>query len=177
MRPVQKLLVILATTGMVLPGPVRGAERRSGPSPRATAVVPVPDVRLDSRGSFQARVLSPEGQPLGRLGCTLQASGQTLVTSPTAADGSLRFDGLSGGVYNLQIDQQVLHVRLWTAEAAPPGAVPELLIVHGSQLQRAQQPLCNLLGQEPIMIGLLIAAAIAIPIAVHNSGSDAPPSS
>jgi hypothetical protein len=131
-------------------------------------------VLLDEQGVLSVRVMTVDGHPVAGQLLTLQRQGLDLVTSPTSSNGQLQFAGLSGGLYSLRIADQVSYVRVWTAAAAPPSASVQLLVVLGDDVQRAQQPFCNLFGQEPIMIGLLIAAAIAIPIAVHNSGTDVP---
>ncbi len=101
----------------------------------------------------------------------LLRDGQTIATGLSNEEGRVTFSGLSGGPCQLRIEEQITAVRLWTATAAPPVAVDQLLVVSDQNVQRAQQSLCHLCGQEPLMIGLLIAAAIAIPIAVHDSGS------
>jgi hypothetical protein len=36
---------------------------------------------------------------------------------------------------------------------------------------RGQGPLSELLTYDPVLVGIIIAAAIAIPVAVHNSKS------
>jgi len=46
----------------------------------------------------------------------------------------------------------------------------------GGNLMHGQQPF-SAIFTNPLFIGLVIAAAIAIPIAVHNSQSDRPPGS
>jgi hypothetical protein len=49
-----------------------------------------------------------------------------------------------------------------------------MLLVDGSQgIARGQQPICDLLT-NPLVIGLVVAAAIAIPVAIHNADNDSP---
>ena len=51
---------------------------------------------------------------------------------------------------------------------APPAASQSLLLVKDGETIRGQQPIANLFT-SPLVIGLVLAAAIAIPIAVNNS--------
>jgi hypothetical protein len=44
-------------------------------------------------------------------------------------------------------------------------------MVAGEGVERGQRPFSDLLS-GPLLIGLLIAAAVAIPIAIHNSQDD-----
>jgi hypothetical protein len=62
--------------------------------------------------------------------------------------------------------------RCWAAGTAPPAAQGEVLLVPIGLVERGQRPIGEILA-NPILIGLIIAAAIALPIAVHNSKDDA----
>ena len=140
------------------------------------------------------------GQPLGDQSISISQSGQHLVTARSTAEGRIDLKQLTGGLYRVDYGTQAALVRLWTASAAPPCAATELMLVKSVNIQRGQCgcddgacdggcDVCSdevvygdgcegpnafggILGNEPIMIGLLIAAAIAIPIAVHNSAAD-----
>ena len=46
------------------------------------------------------------------------------------------------------------------------------LLSPNQQIQRGQRPIADFLS-GPVLIGLVIAAAIAIPIAIHNSKDSA----
>jgi hypothetical protein len=46
------------------------------------------------------------------------------------------------------------------------------MMVSSPQLVRGQQPISAVFS-NPLLIGLIIAAAIAIPVAIHNSQDDA----
>ena len=131
----------------------------------------VRDVRLTPQGTFRARLCSANGVSLPLQPVALQQAGHTLAVEQSRADGQVEFPDVAGGLYEVRVAGNLHHVRLWTSAAAPPVAIPELLVVQDPAVHRAQQPFCSLLGQEPIMIGLLIAAGIAIPIAIHDSGS------
>ena len=184
MRHLRTLVIGLATLGMLLQ-PLAAAEPAANQSPlageplagepvagpRVVFAYQVRDVVLGEGGTFQARLMSPTGVDLANQEVTLQQAGQTIQVVRSRDDGCIACSQLKGGLYEVRVADQLHYVRLWTASAAPPVAIPELLIVQDQFVERAQQPFCCFLGKEPIMIGLLIAAGIAIPIAVHSSGS------
>jgi len=97
-----------------------------------------------------------------------------IIRFRTDAAGSFEVAGVGGGAYRLVVGKQDTSLRLWKHGTAPPTAQPILDLRDGNPVHRGQQPLsCFLPSGETILIGLLLAAAIAIPIAVHNSGDDA----
>ena len=55
---------------------------------------------------------------------------------------------------------------------APPAANDRLLLVTESNVTRGQQPINRLV--DPLLLGVIIAGAVAIPIAVRNSNNDRP---
>ena len=170
---IPNLLALLAAAGLLLPPAVRA----ESPSEAVRPSVPPPrDVALQGPGTLQLQVVSRSGQPIPGLPVWLHADASEAAGRMALSDGLGRvaYDGVLGGAYLIRCGNQLQPVRVWTAQAAPPIAVSQLLVVQEDEVLRAQQPFCNLLGQEPIMIAVLVAAAIAIPIAVHNSGSDAP---
>jgi hypothetical protein len=71
------------------------------------------------------------------------------------------------------VGQRSVTCRAWTHAAAPPAATDQLTVVDGPPLIRGQQPF-SAVFTNPLFIGLVIAAAIAIPIAVHNAQHDHP---
>ena len=132
----------------------------------------VRDVVTTKRGIFTAQVRSSSGSPLHSETVSLSRDNQVIATALSADDGNVSFAGLDTGLYELQVGGSIQYVRLWHPRKAPPSAIHRLLLVKDRDVQRAQQDFCCcLLGQEPIMIGVLIAAGIAIPLAVHESGS------
>lgn len=207
-------IISLSVLGMIMAGPLQAAQP---PSDLGTAEQIVPtsqivvspkirDVVLGQDGTFRARLISNSGQALAAQKVTVSRAGKHLITTDSTDEGSFGIKNLQGGLYRVDFDGQAAFVRLWTAHAAPPSAIPELLLVEQTPVQRAQcgcdvcegvcdgscgcdvceddyaaacddgcagpNPFCGILGNEPVMIGLLVAAAIAIPIAVHNSQAD-----
>ena len=171
MTHLRTVLVSIATWGMVLWGPLAAARCDEV----TTSFRPsIRDVSLDPTGSLHARLLSREGQPIPGKEVGITQRGVAVTSGLSDQDGNVQLRGLTGGQYELRVgsDQQDMTLlRVWTAKAAPPIASSHLLIVPNQQVERGQQPFCNFFGSEPLMIGVIVAAAIAIPIAVHESGS------
>jgi hypothetical protein len=132
----------------------------------------VRDVALDAQGRIAGQILDAQGQPRARQIITVQRQGAQPVQTRTDAQGRFVLGDLSGGVYQIATSDASVVCRCWTANSAPPAATHELLLVAGEKVQRGQYPITDLLTSGPVLIGLVIAAAIAIPIAVHNSQDD-----
>jgi hypothetical protein len=69
-------------------------------------------------------------------------------------------------VYQVESAQGGGIYRAWAANAAPPAAVPTVLVVQGEGPVRGNLGSIGPLGWA--LIGLGIAAAIAVPIVMHN---------
>jgi hypothetical protein len=133
------------------------------------------DIRLKGpQHQLSGTVLDQAGNPRSGADITVSRAQRVIVRGRTDAKGRFRINGLSGGLYHLTIGEQVVAVRAWTDAAAPPIAQDELTVTPAPHplVVRGQRPLCELFGPEPLLLGVLIAAAIAIPIAVHDSGSN-----
>ncbi len=179
MTHLKSTVVFLTMGSMLLSGPMAAAQSvgdsRDQPVSRAASTglrhPRVGDVALSEQGTFRARILSRDGLTVADQTLTLSRRGETVATAVSDNQGQIAIPGLTGGQYEMHVANETSVIRIWTAKAAPPIASKNLLIVPTSQIERAQQPLGNFFAAEPVMIGVLIAAAIAIPIAVHQSGS------
>ena len=134
------------------------------------------DVRLDSAGTLRGKVVDGQGQPQRDQRLRLYRAGELLGELRTNPEGDFAFPRLRGGVYQLQLREVMVTCRVWTRAAAPPIAREQLLLVDAPEIARGQQPIGEIFT-NPLFLGLLVAAAIAIPVAVHNSQQDPPPSS
>jgi hypothetical protein len=130
------------------------------------------DVRLAEDGSFAGRLLDPSGKPLVGETVLLRQADRTLAQARSGDRGEFSFPGVRGGVYQVTIGASAVACRAWTHQAAPPAATSELPIVTHPDVIRGQQPI-SCLFSNPLFVGLIIAAAIAIPVAIHNSQDDA----
>ena len=186
---IQWFFATLATIGLVV-GPAVAVE-----PPTNSALTPLTsesllDVVLDSSGNLRARLLDTTSQPISGRRVEVVKNGLPIAHAETDALGRLIVPGLTGGVYQLRTAQSTCVFRVWTQEAAPPSAVTDVAMTEVGMVVRGQGACecgsctsctgtapVGFAPAEPIMIAALLAAAIAVPIAVHNSGSDSPPGS
>lgn len=170
-----KILAFLATTGLLIPSkPVDAGEpsvpeRPPGVSGRHAAEVR--DVRLDGSGSLRGIVIGPNGQYMPHQTVVLRLNNQELARTETNDGGRFELPHLRGGVYELSVGDSYHVYRVWQANAAPPISVPEVTLLAPGTVQRGQRPIGELFIFNPLVLGVIIAAAIAIPVAVHNSRS------
>jgi len=101
----------------------------------------------------------------------LHQRGKPVAQTQSNDSGEFAFARVSGGVCQLAAGASTIVCRAWTSEAAPPVASDQVTIVASPHVVRGQQPLSVL--SNPLFVGLIIAAAIAIPVAIHNAQDDA----
>ena len=149
------------------------AEQRTGQQELAR----IQDVRLTKTGVLQGTLQDDQGQRITNQVVHVYLVDKFAVTTRTNDQGEFRVADAVGGTYRIDVGYNSWTCRCWTDQAAPPGASNGLSITATQPTAnpfviRGQKPLCCLWSGEPLMLGVLIAAAIAIPIAVHNSDSD-----
>ena len=170
-RVVRVVIVSMACLGWLLPVP-RGMASNP-PVDSSAAKRPVADVRLTADATLGGKLVDASGQPLGRRVVVLRQAGRALARVETDAQGDFVFRSVRGGAYQMTIDDRVVSCRVWASSAAPPAARDRLLIVTGTPVVRGQQPI-GAVFSSPLFVGAVLAAAIAIPVAVHNSQNDEP---
>ena len=162
----------LACFGMLLPIGVLRAERPSEPFRAGSAAPQIRDVALAADGSMRGRVVSLEGIGQGEAVVVASQAGREVARTTTDKTGYFSLAVSRGGVYEVQAGSQVSLFRLWAARTAPPTASDAALIVVGEDVLRAQlMPLKYWLVNRYFMAAVA-AAAIGIPIAVHNANID-----
>lgn len=168
-RALRGAMVGLACGGLLCPPGLSAA----GPSQAVqTPARPViHDVKLDAAGRLAGQVLDLAGQPQVNQKLVLLRDGKPVSECRTDAAGKFHFERLGGGLYQIGLDKAAVACRVWAERTAPPAAKPQVLLVTGDELARGQQPFSELFT-NPCFCALIIAAAIAIPIAIHNSQSE-----
>ena len=175
LRMFRATAVILGCLGLILPTPaLQAAQPVAAATPRQAE--PVDDVALDTGGLLTGQVVDRQGVPLAEVTIAVHQLDQELARGSTDATGHFRVCGLQSGVYQVRVGRDARLLRAWTAHTAPPGARTAVLIVTDTNLIRAQMPAKDFFCSDCLLITGLIAAAIAIPIAVHNSKSSEPSS-
>jgi hypothetical protein len=167
------MAVTLASWTWVLPvHPLRAAPPDSVPVPHIRPVPSIVDVALNGRGRLAGQLVDASGAALpGQTVAIQPVSGGEPFMTTSDANGRFALEAVRGGTYQVRTANAVVVCRCWTPGAAPPGASDQVLLVSGNTVQRGQYPAGEML--TPMIIGALIAAAIAIPILIHNSQDDA----
>ena len=132
--------------------------------------VPVLDLELAEGGVLRGEVWGSQGHAQIATDVVLWRDDEMIARDRTDTDGKFRFRGLRGGRYRITAADSVLPCRAWRQGAAPPGARESILLVANMYSARGQQPINEVFCFNPFLMGTVIAAAIAIPIAVHDSG-------
>jgi hypothetical protein len=161
-RIVNGVMVSLAAVGFLLPQPLLAAK----PAPASPAI----DVALRDGGLLVGQVVDEQGAALGNVPVSLRYQDRQLVAGKTNKDGSFGFNGLRGGVYQIVAAKGHGVYRVWTVGTAPPAAQDGALVVSGDPVVRGQAGggfaafITN-----PLVIAGVVATAIAVPVAIHNS--------
>lgn len=145
----------------------------AGP-PVATSLPPgkpqvIRDVALDASGRLHGQLVDPAGKGRSERTVALRRPGEKLRHTTTERDGAFSIGPLQGGVYEISTPSASGVYRLWSYGTAPPSASRSLLLVEHLGLKRGQQPLEQTLFGDPVLTGLVIGAAVAIPIIIHNN--------
>ena len=163
---VQRAIVLLAVLGICLPQPVLAAGIPAGPMPR------VADVALSDGGKLIGQVVDPQGAPRAEVTVSVLRDARPVAMAATDANGYFSVVGLRGGVYHVATPDLQATVRLWTPGSAPPASQAGVLLVSGGETVRGQLPGFGALKfwlSNPWVLTGAAAAAVAVPIAIHNS--------
>lgn len=168
MRRFRGCVVALAAVGILLP------QMSFAAAPAAGAHAPaltIRDVALDRQGSLRGQVVDVDGQQIADAKVAAVQQGKIVAQGKTDAAGRYEIAGLKSGVYQVVTDDGITVCRVWSAGTAPPAAQSDALIVNGDPVIRAR------LGRgggvigflsNPWVLGALVAAAIAIPLALDD---------
>ena len=155
--------VALAMVNVVLPMSASAVDR-DPPS----AVLRIGDVALNEHGRLVGTVVNGNGELLADVRVTVTQEGRAVGRGLSDRQGRFQVENVRGGLCQVETVETTSVFRCWSSKAAPPSAAQEILVVSDSQFARGQRPIGEIFT-NPLLIGLLVAAAIAIPIAVHNS--------
>jgi len=176
MKPMKRLkvgMLSLACFGMIVPTPVLQASVAGQGSAQQIARTPLGggDIVLRPDGSLAGQVVDVNGRPLGGAQVSVRYGDREVAVEVTDKSGHFRVKGLRTGTCELVVGQVRETYRIWAPKTAPPSARPGVLFVAGKKQVRGQQsPLCGWLSNPCFLVGALItAAAIAVPVAIHNS--------
>ncbi len=179
-RNARILAVLLATLNWIFP--VSQAQALNPPTDgHATTEqrpgVHINDIALGAGGQLSGMVLSRHGKPTDAFPVTVTQKGRAVGTLSPDKSGRFQISGIHGGLFQVSAGRNAYMCRGWVAGTAPPIVRDQLLIVPEGIVENGQRPFSDLFFADPVMVGLIVAAAIAIPIAVTKSRRDSPPGS
>ncbi|MBN1908379.1 MAG: carboxypeptidase regulatory-like domain-containing protein [Pirellulales bacterium] len=168
-RILTAVLVSLATAGLCAPPAVFAT------MPQETGVV---DVALMDGGVLLGQVVNTQGTAVAKTSVVLRDGERPVAMPQTGEDGYFAVKGLRPGVYHVAVGQGQGTYRVWAPGTAPPNAHRGALIVTGDEIARGQfggGGLSALLANPWVLAGI-VATAVAVPVAIHNSNHSSPAS-
>jgi hypothetical protein len=114
--------------------------------------------------------MAPGGKPAAGQTVVLGKQGKVVSRTKTNAEGGFLFEKIAAGEYQLATNDSVALVQCHEANEQVADAVPSVLM--GREAMLARGHLKETLF-HPLFVGLVIAAAIAIPIAIAANDEDA----
>jgi len=188
-RAVTRRICWIAVAGACLPTlrASAGEPLRSAAEAPAVAenILMIGDAALSSGGLLTGQLCDEDQRPMSHAAVAIRVGDHTLATTRTDANGVFAVRGLRGGVHQVVTADTVRTYRLWAAGTAPPRSAAIVRIVRDGALVRGQWgPPAGLNGfvqhtrawaSNPFVVGGIMAAAVAIPVAIHNA--DDPPGS
>jgi len=164
-RSLQYVAAALATLGMAAPQVALAANPPAAARPAAAKVA---DVALHQGTLLAGQLVDAQGIPVANAKVAVSQGNWTVAETKTTKDGVFAVRNLKGGVYTVNAAGTQAVYRVWTAETAPPSAKPAVLLVHGDAARgQFGGGLLSALG-NPWVLGGIVAAAIAIPIALDD---------
>ena len=150
-------------------------QARPTKSPVATAA----DLALTARGLLPGQVVDAQGKPMPGAEVRLIDAQGNAVVARTNNRGQFAYQDVPRGVYHLQAGEHVRVTRVWPRTVAPPSAQQSVLLVGESQAIRGQYCPPSKMDTfvrhskrvltNPLAVAGIVATAVAIPVAVHNS--------
>jgi hypothetical protein len=156
-------LVGLSLLGMLLPAPCVAAVQAG----RAAGPIGA-DVALRPGGFLLGQAVDAQGAPVAGKPVSIRQQGNEVVATTTDPAGYFLVKGLRGGTYEIAVGESQGVFRLWAAGTAPPSAEEGALVVAGAAPVRGQGGPIGYWLSKPWVIAGGVAAAVAVPVAIHN---------
>ena len=166
-----RIAVCLAAVGMCFPQLAFAA----GPQGHQAALIG--DVQLHKGGVLVGQVVNAENVAMAETEVSIHSGQKTLASASTDENGYFAFAGLSSGLYEMAAAKGHGVYRAWEHGTAPPVAQPAVLIVSGNQTVRGGLGDGKIMGclLNPIVLAGIIATAITVPLAIHNTRKPSSP--
>ena len=174
---IRQMALVLAAIGLCLPQIGMASAANVPTEDNITTLPPVPavtDVALQQGNTLVGQVVTGENTVMPGVEVSLSSGNHILATSKTDQDGRFVFVGLTTGIYEVAVPGGGGVYRVWAPKTAPPAAQPVVRIISQTDVVRGQA--AGSLLTSPLLLTGLIATAIAVPVAIHNSGGKSPAS-
>jgi len=156
-------LVGLSLLGMLVPAPWISVARAL-PTARVTPI----DVGLQPGGRLLGQAVDAQGRPLAGKQVSILQGGRQVVATTTDPEGRFFVKGFRGGTYEIAVGEARGIFLLWVAGTAPPSAAQRALVVAGGGPVRGQGGPIGFWLSKPWVLAGAVAAAVAVPVAIHN---------
>ncbi len=167
---VQAVAVWLAVLGFCLP------QAALATAPVAAQSQNITDVALQNGGVFVGRLVDVQNRGVPGAPVSIAGERQAVRNTVTDANGAFTFSQLRGGTYQVMSVGSHRAYRLWSPGTAPPASQTAGTVVVGEAVRG--QSSNTVLGflTNPWVLGAIVATAVAVPVALHNSASGSPSS-
>lgn len=139
--------------------------------PAAASPAVIRDVALQAGGEMRGQVVDAQWNPCGQVPLRIvrATDAATVAVVQTDAQGRFAVRALAGGVYRLETPAGAAVYRVWTPNTAPPSAIASAVVVQGDPTMRGNLGSIGWFGWT--LIGLGVAAAIALPLVLDDDAS------
>lgn len=114
------------------------APSKAKPAVKTAAKASVSDVSLTKKGALVGQVVDGQGKPLDGAAVSLRQGPKEIATAVTDEKGKFSIPNVRGGVYQITAGDGAGTYRVWTANAAPPSAREQALVVSKPEVVRGQ---------------------------------------
>lgn len=166
-----QILTALAVISWFLPVTLIADEPQSSTAPPSQSTRQYRlsrDVQLDETGHLNGQLVDLAGEGLVEEKVQIFLRDRMIAETVTDKSGQFRLRVERTGAYTMKIGRAGIACRCWGHEIAPPSATEQLILLSPESTVRGQRPFADIVT-NPLFVGAVIAAAVAIPIAVSSS--------
>jgi hypothetical protein len=114
----------------------------SGPVMAGTQGI-IKDVELTSNGVLYGQISTSQGKGIPNAVVHLRHQGAAVATAKSNAEGRFAISGVRGGAHEVVVGAVHSPVRLWSAGAAPKGAMKGIVVAAEETIIRGQNTYCD----------------------------------
>ncbi|QDS87980.1 hypothetical protein EC9_21650 [Rosistilla ulvae] len=167
------IVTIVTCAAIAVPHPAMAASRTTQIVDGVKVSQDIKNVRLGAASKLRGAIVDHNGRPVAGAPVVVGQQGKIVAQLDTAADGRYEVADVAPGIYQVASYAGVQTVRLHAADA-PAGSVEGVVQVIDSEgISRGQSngrfSLLKRIATNPLTWAVVIAAAIAIPLALDDN--------